>query len=963
MRFAAITGTLLASAALALPQAAAAQEPAAPAPAPARAPAPAQRADAAARPLLETTSYKLANGLTVIFHIDRSDPVVSVALAANVGSSRETPGRTGFAHMFEHLFFLDSENLGRGGLDKLSARVGGQGANGFTSRDITVYNQEVPKDALEKMIWAEADKLGYFIKTVTPAVLQKEKQVVKNEKRQRVDNAPYGHIDEILTEQLYPKDHPYNWQVIGSLADLDAAQLSDVQQFYRRWYVPNNAMLVITGDFDPAQARAWIDRYFGEIARGAEPPARPLRPSPLATSTSLMYEDSYARLPQLRMMWPGAATREYRDLAALEILAGVLTANRDAVLTKLLVEERQLTDQVFVRHGDSTLAGEFQIGVRAFDGVDLTRVSQAIEEGLRRFDAAGVDPATLQQAKASVELASLRQVDNVGDKAAAIAVLTGATGDPGAYDKLLAAYRAVTADDVMRVFRRYIYNRPHAAVSAVPKGKPELAVQGAKPATVVTEPIVQGAEAAIDAGPRAVFTPTPSRIDRSKEPPAGPTPSVRVPAVWQAKAANGLALSGIEDPELPLVGFALSLDGGQRFDDPAKPGAANLLARVLTRGTARRTPAELEKALGVLGATVTVTANAERIVLRGQTLSRNFDATMALVREILTEPRWDPAELALAKAAVTAQISDSRTDPGYLARRVTDVVSYAKDDIRTKPILGTPASVAALTMEDLKALAARAFAPALGRFRVTGAVTRAQVAAAMAPLAAAWPDRPASVPAAVPAPAPTAARLYFYDVPDAKQSRLYFTGAGPSRADADFYPAQVANYILGGGGFASRLTQELREGKGYTYGIGSAFEGGLVDGRFGVSSPVRANVTLESAELTRRIIADYARTYTDADLAVAKGFLTKSRAFAFESPDAKLAMLAAIGDYGLPLDYPARDAKTVDAMTVERIRALAGRYMAADRLTYVIVGDAKTQRDRLSALNLGPAVDAKPLID
>ena len=237
------------------------------APAAARQPAAAQ---AQAQGLIPTQQFTLRNGLKVIFHIDRSDPVVAVSLNAHVGSGRELPGRTGFAHLFEHLFFLDSENLGKGGLDRLSARIGGSGANGSTSRDITDYLQTVPKDALEKMIWAESDKLGYFINTVTEPVLAKEKQVVKNEKRQSVDNQPYGHVSSVIAENLYPAGHPYSWSVIGSLADLDAATLADVQSFYRRWYVPNNVVLVVAGDFDPAQARGWVEKYFGEYRRGAD---------------------------------------------------------------------------------------------------------------------------------------------------------------------------------------------------------------------------------------------------------------------------------------------------------------------------------------------------------------------------------------------------------------------------------------------------------------------------------------------------------------------------------------------------------------------------------------------------------------------------------------------------------------------------------------------------------------------
>lgn len=479
----------------------------------------------------------------------------------------------------------------------------------------------------------------------------------------------------------------------------------------------------------------------------------------------------------------------------------------------------------------------------------------------------------------------------------------------------------------------------------------------------VTEPIVQGAEQAVDqTADRTAYARTPSTFDRAAEPAFGPTPRVTPPTPWQARAANGLAMSGIEDRELPTALFEISFDGGQQLDDPAKPGAANLLARMMTRGTARRTPAELENALKTLGADVTVTADRERIRLSGVTLSRTYDATMALVREMLMEPRWDPAELALAKAAVTARIADNKANPSAIARRVTDVVSYGPGSILSRDILGTPASVTALTMDDLKALRAR-MAPATSRFRITGAVTQAQAAASLAPLAAGWTGTGTPLPPLAAPPAAGMARLYFYDIPDAKQSMLMFTAPGPRRADPDYYPATVLNYILGGGGFASRFTQSLREGKGYTYGIRSRFEGYRDDGRFTIESPVRANVTLEAAALTRQITADYGRTFTAADLEVTKGYLTKSRAFGFESPTSKLNMLALIGDYGLPLDYPARDAAVVDGMTIERVRALATTYLPTDRMTYVIVGDAASQAKRLDGLGLGPAVPAKPLIE
>ena len=919
----------------------------------AQAPAPVPAAASAATPLIPIETFQLANGLKVVMHIDRSDPVVAVVLAAHVGSSREEPGRTGFAHLFEHLFFLDSENLGPGGLDRMSARIGGSGANGSTSRDITDYLQTVPSDALEKMIWAEADKLGYFINTVTDPVLAKEKEVVKNEKRQSVDNAPYGQTEPVISAALYPADHPYNWSVIGSLADLNAATLSDVQGFYRRWYTPDNATLVIAGDFDPAQARVWVEKYFGEIARGPGVPAPQPRPSGLSQSVNLMHEDNFAQLPELTLVWP-TVEQTSKDAQAVNVLLQLLTDGKDSPLTAVLVDEKKLTAEVQAAQYANQIAGEVYLTVRAFDGVDLDTVQAALDEGFARFEQKGVDPAALERIKTVAEADFYADLDSVLGKGAALARYDAFGGSA---DSDLAQLRAVTAEDVMRVYRQYIAGRPHVSTSFVPKGQTELALTGAVVAAVVEEPIVQGAEAPVD--PRSgdvAYARTPSSFDRTVEPPAGAAPVVAAPQIWSAELPNGMEVSGIRSAEIPLAYFNLSIEGGRLFDDPAKPGAANLLARMFDRGTASRTPAELENAFKALGAEITVTAGDERFVITGRTLDRNLPATLALVEEMLLEPRWDPAELVLAKAAVTGEIQDARSQPNALAARVMDLVAYGDANILSRSRLGTEASVAALTMDDLKAFQNRNLAPGLAHFRIVSPSDQTAVTTALADLGARWTARAATVPT-WPAPtAPTASKVYFYDVPGAKQSVLMFGYPALRRADPDFYPATVMNYRLGGGGFASRLTQQLREGQGYTYGVRSGFDGGARFGDFALSSPVRSNVTLEASELARSIMATYGDTFTAEDLDVTRSAMSRSRARAFETAGAKLGVLQSVGELGLPADYLTQEAAVIDGMTVDQIKALAARYIRPDAMIYVVVGDAATQASRLEALGYGAPV-------
>src|SRR5690606_36719484 len=375
-------------------------------------------------------TFTLDNGLNVIFHIDHSDPVVAVALTSHVGSAREKEGRTGFAHLFEHLLFLESENLGKGGLDKMSARIGGSGANGSTSRDRTNYFQTVPKDALEKMIWAEADKLGYFINTVTEPVLAKEKQVVKNEKRQGVDNNPYGHTSYVIDKNLYPQGHPYNWQVIGSLEDLQNATLQDVKDFYNKWYVPNNVILTIAGDFDPVQAKAWVQKYFGEIKRGQDIAPLEKMPVNLETTKKLYYEGILARLPELSMAWPSVYSY-HPDSYALEVLTNYLSQGKNAPLYQVLVEEKQLAPNVQMYNYTSELAGQTMLEVRAFDGIDLDSVDAAIEETFKRFEKEGISEADLKRIKAGQETNFYSSLSSVLGKGFQLAQYQIFAKDPG----------------------------------------------------------------------------------------------------------------------------------------------------------------------------------------------------------------------------------------------------------------------------------------------------------------------------------------------------------------------------------------------------------------------------------------------------------------------------------------------------------------------------------------------------
>lgn len=903
--------------------------------------------------------FTLPNGLDVVFHIDRSDPVVAVNLTAHVGSSREKAGRTGFAHLFEHLLFLESENLGKGGLDKMTARIGGSGANGSTSQDRTNYLQTVPKDALEKMIWAEADKLGWFINTVTDPVLAKEKQVVKNEKRQGVDNAPYGHTRYVINKALYPLDHPYNWQVIGSLEDLQNATLDDVKEFYRLWYVPNNVTLVIAGDFDPAQARKWVEKYFSEIKRGAPIQAMVKRPGVVKQTVKLAHEDNFAKLPELTMAWPTVEDL-HPDSYALEVLAEYLSDTKRAPFYQVLVEDDKLAPAVQMGNQTAELAGQFMLKVRAFEGKPLDQVAASVDKAFAKFEKEGISERDLNRIKAGLETRFYNSVSSVLGKSALLAEYNYLTGNPGHIEEGIQKTLAVTTADVRRVYDTYIKGKPYVATSFVPRGKLELALSGSGKADVVEEKVVQGAENAVDPSANAEYAKTPSSFDRSKEPPYGPAPVVKVPQVWDSKLANGMRVVGIENNEVPLVQFDIAIDGGLLLDKPEKVGVANLMARLMTQGTAKKTPQELEEAIQQLGASINVFARSEDVRISVTTLARNYGATLDLVEEILLQPRWDEKEFALIKQSVLSQIRQQEAEPNAVASLNFGKLVYGKDDPRSRNILGTVESVNAITMDDLKAYYRANLSPSVARMQVVGALPKATVTRSLAELSRDWKAKPVALPPAVPAGAPAPARVYFVDVPDAKQSVLRIGYRALAATDPDFYPATVTNYILGGGGFASRLTQQLREGKGYTYGINSSFAGSDSAGPFTIASGVRSNVTLESAQLVKQVLQEYPSTYSAADLETTKNYLVKSNARAFETAAAKLGMLDNISKYNWRADYVKDREGIVKSMTLPQIQSLSQKYLDPSKMVWLVVGDAKTQLPRMQELGFeAPVVIGK----
>lgn len=908
---------------------------------------------------VEYERFTLENGLTVLLHVDRSDPVAAVALTAHVGSAREKEGRTGFAHLFEHLLFLESENLGKGGLDKLSARIGGSGANGSTSRDSTNYYQTVPIDALEKMIWAEADKLGFFINTVTDPVLAKEKQVVKNEKRQRVDNRAYGHNQYVIDKNLYPAGHPYSWQVIGSLVDLQNATLADVKAFFNTWYVPNNVVLTIAGDIDVAQTKSWVKKYFAEIPAGETIPKLATQPAKLDETVKRFHIDNFAQAPLLTMVWP-TVPQYHDDYYALQVLSQYLSEGKNAPLNKVLIDEKKLTSNLYLYGYDAELAGQLQLQVMAFNGVDLNAVYAGIEEAFACFEKEGIAPEDLARIKAGQETEFYQGLSSVLGKGFQLAQYEIFAGNAAFISQDVKKILGVSQEDVMRVYRTYLKDKPYVATSFVPKGNRELVLAGSTKANVVEELIVEGAEEAFDASIAADYERTPSSFDRTKEPAYGASIEVTPPQVWQSTLSSGIDIAGISNDEVPLVAFEIKLDGGMLLDPAGKAGTANLLAELLLKGTATKTPKQLEQEIQLLGATLETNASETAVTISGSVLSKHYDALMALVTEVLLSPRFDEAEFALAKDDVINQIEQIKANPNAIATAEFKALLYGNANPFAQTPLGEKESVTAISLDDVKAFYRSNISPSLAKFHVVGDIEPSDVKQALVTLNSAWVPKKVSLPNVSEPSLPETSQLFFYDVPDAKQSVLYFGHAGLKATHSDAYLASVMNYRLGGGGFASQLMQELRENKGYTYGIRSSFSSDQYTGEFIIKSAVRSNVTLEATQAIQDILLSYGNGYSSEDLEVTKGFTLKSGARAFETLGAKLNMVDEISDIGLPNDYVLQQQAEVKALTVDDVKRLYNAYVHPGKMIYLVVGDKATQFKRLEALGLGTPVLLNP---
>ncbi len=891
--------------------------------------------------------YELDNGLNVILQQDMSDPIVSVAIYYHVGSNREVPGRTGFAHLFEHVMFQQSENVPEDQFFRYIQNAGGT-LNGSTNQDRTNYYEVVPKNALEMVLWMESDRMGYLENTITKKAFAGQQNVVQNEKRQNYDNRPYGHNSTVMARAMFPEGHPYSWTTIGEIQDLFNATVEDVKEFHSRFYVPNNATLSIAGDFDPVQVKALVQKYFGEIPKGPEVETMKPMPVTLAATKKLYHEDNFANTAQFTMAYP-TPERYSKDSYALSALAEILAVGKKSPMYTVLVKEKKLTSNVGAFNMAQDLAGMFRIMVNANPGVTLTDIENAVFEAFTRFETGGFTEKDLERVKAGQETDFYNQISSVQGKAFGLAEYDIFAGDPGFYKQDMANMLAVTTDDVKRVYEQYIKGKNYVATSFVPKGKLDLAAEGSVNAGIVEENILKATEVKIEGGAAEEIIKTPSSFDRSVQPPLGPDVSVTVPPVWKSSLSDGMQVYGIAHTEVPLIQYNIVIDGGHMLDAITAPGVANMLALMLNEGTKDKTPEELEEEIDLLGAMIRVNAGSEDITVSVNTLARNFEKTLAIVQEMLLQPRWDSLAFELAKTRTLNGIRRNSIDPTYLGSMALSGLILGKDNIYSTDVAGTLESVQAMKMDDIKAFYEKNISPSVARFLVVGSVDQARVEKALASLGANWSAKEVQMPQMDFPPAPEKSGVYFVDVPGAKQSNIYIGCPAIPRGNPDYYPAFVANYKLGGS-FNGYVNLVLREEKGYTYGARTNMVGEKNYGAFIANSAVRSTATLESAEIFRDLMTKYRAGVSQEDVDFTKNSLIKSNALRFETQRALLGMLNTMTQYGLPDDYITREEEYVKNLTVEEINSTVQKYIDPMRMYYVVAGDAATQLKELKKL-------------
>ena len=908
----------------------------------AQAPAPTPSQAAKSEPLqipeLKFEKYKLANGLEVILSEDHRLPLVAVNLWYHVGPANETAGRTGFAHLFEHMMFEGSKHVAGSAHAHYLEAAGATDFNGTTDFDRTNYYETVPSNQLELALWLESDRMGYLPDKLDQANLSNQQDVVRNERRQSVENTPYGIADEALFHELFPSSHPYHADVIGSHADIQAAKLEDVRNFFKLYYAPNNASLAIVGDFDPAKTKELVEKYFGPLKSGSAVPRVQAATPPITAEKRKTVQDN-VQLPRVFMAWLTSPIFKPGDAEA-DIAASALGGGKSSRLYKKLVYEKQLALDVEASQQSLTLRSVFQIAATARPGVKIEDLEKAINEELETFRKSGPTADEMRRARNGIETRTISGLEILNGVANLLNSYNHYLGTPDFLATDIARYENATPEAVKVFAQEQLKPSERVVVYAVP-GKPDLGPEVATPKAEAKGTAAASGEAV-----------NPDAAWREKPPAPGPERPLHLPVPEQFKLSNGLNVLFNERPGLPLVAASVVIRRGSGANPLDRPGLASFTSRMLQQGTATRSALDIADRAADLGTTVGTRASMDSSRIGSESLTRNFPDVLELMSDMLLHPSFPQKEIDRVKSERQAALVQEKDEPFTVATRVYSAALYGPKYTYGYPDIGTSESLKAITRADLEKFWKENYSPSDASIIVTGNIKRDDLRALLEKQLAGWKvgEAPAINRGTLER---SDAKVILVDRPDAPQTTLVLFSMGPARSTPDYVPLEVMNADLGGL-FSSRINMNLREEHGYTYGAGSFFAYHIAPGPFIAYSDVRTDVTAPAVtELFKELRRMRDTAMSPEELKLAKDSIAQSLPGRFERGSEAAGTFAEIYVYGLPLDYFSLLPGQINSVTAEQAQAAAQKYIQPDQITVLAVGDRSKIEGELKKLNLG----------
>ena len=869
---------------------------------------------------IDFESYTLSNGLDVILHRDDSLPMVAVNIWYHVGSKDEQPGRTGFAHLFEHIMFEGSKNHNRDFFEPLE-KVGAS-INGSTTNDRTNYWTTAPSNNLELILWLESDRMGFLLEALDQERLDLQRDVVKNERRQSYENRPYGKAYLAMETAVFPAPHPYNWPVIGSQEDLNAASLEDVKNFFRTYYAPSNASLSIAGDFDPDEARRLIESCFGDI-----PPSPAIdrvgRMNSGLTGEVRMDMRDKVQLPRLSLVWPTGPMFD-DDEAPLDILASILGEGKSSRLHKKLVYDMRIARDVTVAHYTREIAGEFIVQITANPGQSLEEVEEVVKEHLEGICSELPTEREVGTALNRFEVDNVRGLEKIGGfggRADQLNLFHTFGGDPNRINTDIERYRSVTAEDVTRV-----------AGESLGPNRVRM--------TVLPEDAV---EAGSGAG-----------IDRSTMPGSASPRSFSPPVPRREKLDNGLNILYVEDSRLPAVSMSLIVDAGATGDPPDRPGLSHLTAAMLPEGTPTMTSQEIAEEMEFIGAHLSSSAGYEQASASTSALTQHRGKAMEILADVVTRASFPEHELERVRKEKLVDLRRITDDPNLISQRAFRALLHGKGTPYGSPLTGTEESIGAITRDELVERFHRTYVADAATLIVAGDTGREDVLTLAQARLGHWsPGWQSPAPGArrPASSAPVSTTIYLADKPGAAQSVIRAGHLTIDRHDSDYYALNLLNYLFGGH-FMARMNQNLRQDKGYSYGFHSAVDWAKGPSALAAWGAVQTAVTRESVIEVLKEFDDIrtGRPVDEEEFDDAKNGLLKGFPGQFETQTHMLAQLGRIVVFGLPDDYYSDLEAKYDALTLDDLRRVAIERVDNERLSLLVVGDRSVVEPGLEEL-------------